>query len=134
MSFRNRPVLDRKHRPRWQDELRTQQLIVAGFALAIAAAIGIFAATAWGDYYEAHLRPVASVGDVFYHMDDLQGRMAIIGSELQARYLDLQAQLGGIRDPLIQQSQQAIPTAFGTLVPDSTDKLVLERILADTAS
>jgi len=39
MSFRNRPVLDRKHRPRWQDELRTQQLIVASFAIAIAVAI-----------------------------------------------------------------------------------------------
>ena len=46
MSFRNRPVLDRKHRPRWQDELRTQQLIVAGSALAIAVAVGIFAAAA----------------------------------------------------------------------------------------
>ena len=71
MSFRNRPVLDRKHRPRWQDELRTQQLIVAGFALAIAVAIGIFAATAWFNYYEAHLRPVAAVGDVTYNVDDL---------------------------------------------------------------
>ena len=47
MSFRNRPVLDRKHRPRWQDELRTQRLIVAGFAIAIALALGIFGATAW---------------------------------------------------------------------------------------
>ena len=25
MTIRSRPVLDRKHRPRWQDELRTQQ-------------------------------------------------------------------------------------------------------------
>ena len=52
MSFRNRPVLDRKHRPRWQDELRTQQLIVAGFAIAIAVAIGIFAANAWSEHYD----------------------------------------------------------------------------------
>jgi parvulin-like peptidyl-prolyl isomerase len=133
MSFRNRPVLDRKHRPRWQDELRTQQLIVAGFALAIAAAIGIFAATAWGDYYEAHLRPVAAVGDVSYNVDDLTGRMDIIGSELQARFLDLQDQLGGVRDPLIQQGQQAIQSALQTLVSTATDNLVLGRVLAETA-
>ncbi len=133
MSFRNRPVLDRKHRPRWQDELRTQQLIVAGFALAIAAAIGIFAATAWSDYYEAHLRPVAAVGDLTYNVDDLSGRMDIIGSELQARFLDLQGQLGGVRDPLIQQGQQAIQTALNTLVSDATDNLVLGRVLTDAA-
>src|SRR3990172_3340047 len=98
MSFRNRPVLGRKHRPRWQDELRTQQLTVAGFAIAIAVALGIFAATAWFNFYEGHLRPVAAVGEVTYSVDDLQGRMDAIGSELQARYLDLQDQLGGVRD------------------------------------
>lgn len=134
MSFRNRPVLDRKHRPRWQDELRTQQLIVAGFALAIAAAIGIFAATAWGDYYEGHLRPVAAVGAVTYSVDDLKGRMDVIGSELQARLLDLQDQLGGVRDPLIQQGQQAIQSALNTLVSTATDSLVLGQVLAETAS
>ncbi len=37
MTIRSRPVLDRKHRPRWQDELRTQQLTIIGFAVAIAA-------------------------------------------------------------------------------------------------
>ena len=42
MTIRSRPVLDRKHRPRWQDELRTQQLTVIGFAVAIAIALGIF--------------------------------------------------------------------------------------------
>jgi len=72
MSFRNRPVLDRKHRPRWQDELRTQQLIVAGFAVAIGVALGIFAASAWSDHYQAHLRPVAAVGSVTYSIDEPQ--------------------------------------------------------------
>jgi parvulin-like peptidyl-prolyl isomerase len=133
MSFRNRPVLDRKHRPRWQDELRTQQLIVAGFALAIAAAIGIFAATTWFDYYTAHLQPVAAVGDVSYNVDDLNGRMDIIGSELQARYFDLQDQLGGVRDSLIQQGQQAIQQALQTLVATASDSLVLSRVLTDSA-
>ena len=133
MSFRNRPVLDRKHRPRWQDELRTQQLIVAGFALAIAAAIGIFAATAWFGYYEAHLRPVAVVGQVACDVDDLSGRMDVIGSELQARYLDLQDQLGGAQDPLIQQGQQAIQQTLQTLVSAASDSLVLSRVLTDTA-
>ena len=133
MSFRNRPVLDRKHRPRWQDELRTQQLIVAGFALAIAVAIGIFAATAWFNYYEGHLRPVAAVGDVTYNVDDLQGRMDIIGSELQARYLDLTDQLGGVRDPAIQQGQQAIQQALQDLLATASDSLVMSHVEATTA-
>jgi hypothetical protein len=74
MVFRNRATLDRKHRPRWQDELRSQQLIVAGFAVAIAVALGIFAATAYGTYYDAHLREVAVVAGVGYDRDALNER------------------------------------------------------------
>jgi parvulin-like peptidyl-prolyl isomerase len=133
MSFRNRPVLDRKHRPRWQDELRTQQLIVAGFAVAIAVAIGIFAATAWSNHYEGHLRPVASVGSVTYSVDDLTRRMDAIGAELQARYLDLGDHTGGVRDPLIQQGQEAIQQALNTIVSTATDSLVLGRVLTDAS-
>jgi parvulin-like peptidyl-prolyl isomerase len=133
MSFRNRPVLDRKHRPRWQDELRTQQLIVAGFALAIAAAIGIFAATTWFSYYEGHLRPVAAVGSVTYDVDDLTDRMDIIGSELQARYQDLTDQLGGARDQILQQGQQAIQQVLQTLASSASDSLVLSRVEANRA-
>jgi len=133
MSFRNRPVLDRKHRPRWQDELRTQQLIVAGFAIAIAVAIGIFGATAWSDHYDGHLRPVAAVGNTTYTIDDLTDRMDEIGSELQARYLDLNDRLGGVRDSLIQQGQQAITDALNTLAPTATDSLVQGRVLTENA-
>jgi parvulin-like peptidyl-prolyl isomerase len=133
MSFRNRPVLDRKHRPRWQDELRTQQLIVAGFALAIAVAIGIFAATAWFNYYEGHLRPAAAVGDVTFSVDDLQRRTDIIGSELGSRYDDLTSQLGGMRDPFIQQAQQSIQQAITTVASSAADSLVTSRVLDDSA-
>ncbi|MEO8251727.1 MAG: peptidylprolyl isomerase [Chloroflexota bacterium] len=134
MSFRNRPVLDRKHRPRWQDELRTQRLIVAGFAVAIAVAIGIFAATAWSDHYQSHLRPVASVGDTSYNVDDLSARADMIASELQARYLDLQDELGGVRDPLIQQGQQGIQSALNAVASTAADSLVMGRVLGDRAA
>jgi parvulin-like peptidyl-prolyl isomerase len=133
MSFRNRPVLDRKHRPRWQDELRTQQLIVSGFAIAIAVAIGIFAATAWNSHYDAHLRPVAAVGGAMYTVDDLTDRMDAIASELEARYLDLTDRLGGVRDSLIQQGQQAIQEELNSLASTAIDSLVLSRVLADAA-
>lgn len=133
MSFRNRPVLDRKHRPRWQDELRTQQLTVAGFAIAIAVAIGIFAATAWNDYYDAHLRPVAAVGAVTYTVDDMSDRMDLISIELQARYEDLQDRLGGVRDSLIQQALQSIQDALTGLGPTAADSLVLGRVLGNAA-
>jgi parvulin-like peptidyl-prolyl isomerase len=134
MSFRNRPVLDRKHRPRWQDELRTQQLIVAGFAVAIAVAIGIFAATAWSDHYDAHLRPVAAVGNVTYTIDDLSNRMDATSAELQAQYFDLQDRLGGVRDSLIQQAMQSIQDAVNNLGPTAADSLVLDRVLSTNAS
>jgi parvulin-like peptidyl-prolyl isomerase len=134
MSFRNRPVLDRKHRPRWQDELRTQQLIVAGFAVAIAVAIGIFAATAWSDHYDAHLRPVAAVGNVTYTIDDLSNRMDATSAELQAQYFDLQDRLGGVRDSLIQQAMQSIQDAVNNLGPTAADSLVLDRVLSTHAS
>ena len=134
MSFRNRPVLNRKHRPRWQDELRTQQLVVAGFALAIAVALGIFAANAWFNYYDGHLRPAAAVGDVTYNVDELQGRMDIIGAELQARYDDLTGQLGGVRDPFIQQAQQAIQQAAQTIGSSAADSLVMSRVEDNNAA
>jgi len=133
MSFRNRPVLDRKHRPRWQDELRTQQLIVAGFAVAIGVALGIFAASAWSDHYQAHLRPVAAVGSVTYSIDDLNDRVDAIASELEAQYLDLQERLGGVRDSLIQQGQQAIQSALNSVSSTAADSLVLGRVLAMSA-
>jgi parvulin-like peptidyl-prolyl isomerase len=134
MSFRNRPVLDRKHRPRWQDELRTQQLTVAGFAVAIAAAIGIFGAAAWNNHYEAHLRPVAAVGDVTYTFDDLTDRMDAMSAELQARYEDLQSRMGGTRDALIEQALQSIRDAITGLAPDAADTLVVGRVLSAAAS
>jgi len=133
MSFRNRPVLDRKHRPRWQDELRTQQLIVAGFAIAIAVAIGIFAASAWSDHYEAHLRPAAAVGEVTYTIDDLTDRMDAIGSGLQANYKDLQDHLGGTRDAVIQSALQSIQNAVNGLASTAADSLVLGEVLRDAA-
>jgi parvulin-like peptidyl-prolyl isomerase len=133
MSFRNRPVLDRKHRPRWQDELRTQQLTVAGFAAAIALAIGIFGAAAWNDHYDAHLRPVAAVGQVTYTFDDLTDRMDAIGAELQGQYEDLQSRMGGVRDSQIQQALQAIQETITGLAPVAADSLVLGRVLSTQA-
>ena len=134
MSFRNRPVLDRKHRPRWQDELRTQQLIVAAFAVAIAVAIGIFAANAWSEHYDAHLRPVAAVGDETFTYDDVTDRMDAIGVELQARYEDLQSRMGGVRDSQIQQALQSIQDAITALGPTAADSLVLGRVLSTARS
>ena len=134
MSFRNRPVLDRKHRPRWQDELRTQRLVVAGFALAVAAAIGIFGATAWIGHYTSHLRPVAEVNGQTLDVDRVAGRMDIIGAELRAIYLDLQSQAGGLRDQLIQQQLNAVQQQFASIAATATDSLVVGRVLDGEAA
>jgi parvulin-like peptidyl-prolyl isomerase len=136
MSFRNRPVLDRKHRPRWQDELRTQQLVVAGFALAIAVAVGIFGATTWANHYNGHLRQVAYVNGRAYAVDDLSKRIDAISAELQSAYLDLQGQLGGMRDAIINQQLTAIQNQLdnAALISTATESLVLERALGDQAA
>lgn len=133
MSFRNRPVLDRKHRPRWQDELRTQRLIVAAFAGAIAVAIGIFGATAWSEHYQAHLKQVAMVDAASFDVDAQRNRMDILGSELQAAGLDLQSELGGMRDAVINQQLSFIQNQLQALVGTATDSLVTGRILETEA-
>src|SRR5919108_706647 len=133
MSFRNRPVFDRRHRPRWQDELRTQQLVVAGFAVAIALALGIFGATTWNAYWEAHLRPVADVGGAQLTRSQLAAREAMITAELVARATELQAQLGGPRDTILQQQVDAITSQLNGVTGAASDSLVEGAVLATRA-
>ncbi len=134
MSFRNRPVLDRKHRPRWQDELRSQQLIVAGFALAIAVAVGIFAAAAWSAFYEGNLRQAALVDGTPVRRAELVQRIQIVAAELQATAVDLQAHAGGMRDDIVQQQLQAVDGALGNVEQVGTDSLVVGMVLENRAS
>ena len=124
MTFRNRPTLDRKHRPRWQDERRSQQLIIAGFAAAIAVALGIFGATAWATYHDAHQREIALVGDQQYTRDDLDRRTSILAAELQSTAADLQSQMGGPRDQIVQQQLQVIQDQLTNLNANATSSLV----------
>jgi parvulin-like peptidyl-prolyl isomerase len=135
MSFRSRPVLDRKHRPRWQDELRTQQLTIVAFAVAIALALGIFGASAWNGYWETHLRAVASVGDATFDQADLGERQAIITAEAVAQVQELQAQLtGGPRDQVIQQQIDSLNQGFSAVAGLATKSLTDQAILEDRAS
>jgi parvulin-like peptidyl-prolyl isomerase len=134
MSFRNRPILDRKHRPRWQDELRTQQLTVAGFALAIAVAIGIFAAAAWSTFYEANLRQVAFVGGASIESADLARRTGIVNAELSATLLDLQHQsVGGAKDTTLDQQIQVLQSSFSQLDSVAGDSLVNGAVMTNRA-
>jgi parvulin-like peptidyl-prolyl isomerase len=123
MSFRNRPTLDRKHRPRWQDELRSQQLIVAGFAVAIAVAIGIFGATTWSSYYDNHLREVAYVGALSLDRDALAKRTGIIGAELNAKGSDLAGSEGGVRTSVVQQQLGVIQQTLQSVDSTASDSL-----------
>lgn len=129
MSFRNRPVLDRRHRPRWQDELRTQQLIVAGFALAIAVAVGIFGAVAWSSFYNANLRQVALVGDRSVERAELTRRADLIAAQLSGNYLELASQLGGTRDQLIQQQMGSLQEAISSVEDVASDSMVTGLVL-----
>jgi parvulin-like peptidyl-prolyl isomerase len=129
MSFRNRPVLDRKHRPRWQDELRSQQLIVAGFALAIALAIGIFAAASWANFYNSNLRQVAVVEGVAIQRADVTHRADLIAAQLTAAYIDVGNQMGGARDQVLQQQLSAIQQALDSVDQVASDSIVTGMLL-----
>ncbi|HEX6473620.1 MAG TPA: peptidylprolyl isomerase [Candidatus Limnocylindria bacterium] len=129
MSFRNRPVLDRKHRPRWQDELRTQQLIVAGFALAIAVAVGIFAAAAWNGFYESNLRQAALVDGSPVERGDMLKRIQIVAAELQATAVDLQGHQGGMRDQIVQQQLQTVNSTLQNVPNVGSESLVTGLLL-----
>ncbi len=131
MTIRSRPILDRRHRPRWQDELRTQQLIVIGFALAIAVALGIFGAAAWNGYWEAHQRPMAEVAGTTFTPSDAELRARIIGAEIAAEATELSLQLveNGPRNQLLEQQinslQQAAQQVDATAVQSLVDGAVL---------
>jgi parvulin-like peptidyl-prolyl isomerase len=133
MSFRSRPVLDRKHRPRWQDELRTQQLTVVAFAVAIALAVGIFGASAWNGYWEAHFRPVAAVAGTTFDRADLDVRQRILAAETIGQITELQATLGGPRDQIIQQQIDSLSQRFNDLASEAADSLVDGEVLAARA-
>ncbi|MDQ3691618.1 MAG: peptidylprolyl isomerase [Chloroflexota bacterium] len=133
MSFRSRPVLDRRHRPRWQDELRTQQLTIVGFAVAIAVALGIFGAAAWNGYWESHFRPVASVAGTTYDRSDLQARERILVAEASATVSELQAQLGGPRDQIIQQQIDEVSLQLSSLDTSAAESLVESAVLTAQA-
>ena len=130
MTIRSRPVLDRKHRPRWQDELRTQQLTVLGFAIAIALALGMFGAAAWNGYWESHLRPVATVAGTTFDQGDLGERERILTAEAVATVNDLQTQLdGGPRDQIVQQQIDSISQGFGQVTSTAVESLVQGAIV-----
>ena len=133
MTLRSRPVLDRKHRPRWQDELRTQQLTVIGFAVAIAVALGIFGAAAWNGWWEAHLRPVAAVSGDTYTRGDLDTRERIVAAETVAQITELNAQLGGPRDQLLQQQIDSLSARMSSIAPIAAESLVDGAVLSTQA-
>ncbi len=133
MTIRSRPVLDRKHRPRWQDELRTQQLTIVAFAMAIALALGIFGAAAWNGYWDAHFRTVATVDGTTYDRSDLEERQRILVAEASATIAELQAQLGGARDQIIQQQIDQLSLQLSSLDSAAADSLVQNAVLAARA-
>lgn len=124
MSYRHRPVLARKHRPRWQDELRTQQLVVAGFALAIAVALGLFGAWVWAGFYDGHLRQVAFAAGSRYSADDVSRRQHVLESELFSRFNELQSQMGTPQDAAIQQQLVALEQEVGRTGYEAAESLV----------
>ena len=133
MTIRSRPILDRRHRPRWQDELRTQQLIVVGFAVAIALAIGIFGAAAWNGYWEAHMRPIAAVEGTTFTRSDLETRSRIIGAEIAAEATELSLQMGGPRDQFIEQQLQSLSQAAQQTETTAVQSLVDQAVLGSRA-
>ena len=123
MSFRNRPVLDRRHKPRWREERRTQQLLVGGFALAIAVTLGILGATEWNGYYDEHLRPVAVVAETSYTRDALGTTATILLIELDENARRLEQQ-GDPNDPTLQQQREFLAQQAAQVETTAVDRMV----------
>ncbi len=123
MTYRSRPAPRRRHRARWQDELRTQRLLVGAFAAAIAIALGVFGISAWSAYFDGHLRQVMVVEGTTVSREALDLRQTIIGAELQATGLDLNSQLGGARDVVLQQQLSVISDQFQNLTSTATGSI-----------
>lgn len=124
MTYRSRPAPRRRHRARWQDELRTQRLLVGAFAVAIAVALGLFGMSAWNTYFDTHLRQVMVVEGTPVSREVLDLRQAIMGAELQATGTDLSNQMGGARDAVLQQQLGAISDQFANLTTAATGSIV----------
>jgi hypothetical protein len=124
MTYRSRPAPRRRQRARWQDELRTQRILIGAFAVAIAVALGLFGMSAWTAYHDAHLRQVIVVDESRVTREAFDLRQAIIGAELQASAEDLSGQLGGARDALLQQQLGAISDQFQNLTSATTNSIV----------
>ena len=134
MTFRSRPVLDRKHRPRWQDELRTQQLIVVGFAIAIALALGIFGAAAWNGYWEAHLRPVAVVDGTTLRSRPTSTCASRSWRRSSSPITELQEQLPAARATSSSSSRSTSSASrLSSLTTTAADSLVDGAVLASRA-
>jgi parvulin-like peptidyl-prolyl isomerase len=124
MTYRSRPAPRRRQRARWQDELRTQRILIGAFAVAIAVALGLFGMSAWTAYHDAHLRQVIVVDESRVTREAFDLRQAIIGAELQASAEDISGQLGGARDALLQQQLGAISDQFQNLTSATTNSIV----------
>ncbi len=133
MTYRNRPAPRRRHRARWQDELRTQRILVGGFAAAIAVALGLFGISAWNSYYDSHLRQVMVVEGTAVIREELDLRQAIMGAELAATGTDIADQMGGqppedprpptARDAVLQQQLSVISDQLTNLTATATSSI-----------
>ncbi|MDQ3149846.1 MAG: peptidylprolyl isomerase, partial [Chloroflexota bacterium] len=80
-----------------------------------------------------HFRPVASIAGTTYDRSDLQARERILVAEASATVSDLQAQLGGPRDQIIQQQIDEISLQLSSLDTSAAESLVESAVLTAQA-
>ena len=105
-----------------------------GFALAIAVAVGIFAANAWNDFYQGNLKQSAVVGSVSVQRETINKRINIMAAELQAQAADLTNIKVGVEGNAIDQQLQALQQAFQQVSDSGADSVVTGVTLAQRAS
>jgi parvulin-like peptidyl-prolyl isomerase len=136
MTFRAKPVAQRKQKPSWESRDRRNFLLNLGFGLAVVAALLILGiAVAWY-YYNDHLVSVGKVDGQSISKDELRDRFVVEQWRLTEASNRVQTELaaGHLTRQQADQQNQFIEQQVNQLAAISLERIIDNRIQAKLAT